>query len=41
MAHVTLACQFCSTLNRVDLARFQDRPKCASCGKPFLVDRPV
>ncbi len=41
MATVTLPCQFCGTRNRLDLARHQDRPKCASCGKPFLVDRPV
>lgn len=41
MATVTLACQFCDTLNKVDLARHADRPKCAECGKPFLLDRPI
>jgi thioredoxin 2 len=41
MAHVTLSCQFCGTLNKVDLARHAQRPKCAECGKPFLLDRPV
>jgi thioredoxin 2 len=41
MAYVTLACQFCDTLNRVDLDRAGQRPKCANCGKPFLLDRPV
>lgn len=41
MPKVTLACQFCTTLNRVDPARHADRPKCAQCGKPFLIDRPV
>lgn len=42
MAHVTLACQFCDTLNRIDLAKAaRQRPKCAECGKPFLLDRPV
>ncbi len=41
MAHVTLACQFCGTLNRVDLARHDKHPKCAKCGRPFLLDRPV
>ncbi len=41
MAYVTLACQFCDTLNRVDLDRAGQRPKCADCGKPFLLDRPV
>ena len=41
MPHVTLACQFCGKLNKVDLRRHAQRPKCADCGKPFLVDRPV
>jgi thioredoxin 2 len=41
MANVTLACQFCGTLNRIDLSRYQDRPKCGKCSKPFLLDRPV
>jgi thioredoxin 2 len=41
MAHITLACQFCSTLNKVDLDRADQRPKCADCGRPFLLDRPV
>lgn len=41
MANVTLACQFCGMLNKVDLSRQQQRPKCAECGKPFLLDRPV
>lgn len=41
MAHITLACQFCTTLNQVDLDRADQRPKCAECGKPFLLDRPV
>ncbi len=41
MAHITLACQFCGTLNKVDLARHAQGPKCSSCGKPFLIDRPV
>ena len=41
MAHITLACQFCNTLNQVDLDRTDQRPKCADCGRPFLLDRPV
>jgi len=41
MPHVTLACQFCAALNKVDLDRVNQRPKCAECGKPFLLDRPV
>ncbi len=38
---VTLRCQFCLTLNRVDMDRAADRPKCGECGKPILLDRPV
>ena len=41
MANVTLACQFCSTLNKIDVSRHNQRPKCAECAKPFLLDRPV
>ena len=41
MAHVTLACQFCGTLNRIAMAKASLRPKCAECAKPFLLDRPV
>jgi len=37
----TVACPFCGTLNRVDLSRIGDRPKCGSCGRPILLDRPV
>ena len=36
-----LRCAFCLTLNRIDLARAADRPRCGSCERPFLVDRPV
>ncbi len=39
--HVTIRCQFCDTWNRIDAARTADRPKCGSCGKPMLLDRPV
>ncbi len=38
---VTVTCQFCLTLNRVDLSRTELRPKCGECGKPILLDRPV
>ncbi len=41
MPNVTLACQFCTTMNRIAVERHADRPKCAECGKPFLLDRPV
>jgi len=38
--HLTLRCQFCDTWNRVDAARAADRPKCGSCSRPMLLDRP-
>ena len=38
---VTVGCPFCGRLNRVDLARAADRPKCGECGRPILLDRPV
>lgn len=37
----TVPCPFCSTLNRVDLRRVDDRPKCGECGRPILLDRPI
>jgi len=37
----TVACPFCATLNRVDLSRVDQHPKCGSCGKPILLDRPL
>jgi thioredoxin 2 len=37
----TVACQFCSTLNRVALERLGQGPKCGSCGRPILLDRPL
>jgi len=41
MPHITLACQSCTTLNRIDVTKAAQGPKCAQCGKPFLLDRPV
>ena len=38
---VTVRCQFCATLNQVDLARAADRPKCGRCQRPMLLDRPM
>jgi thioredoxin 2 len=38
---VTVACPFCGRLNRVDLTRAADRPKCGECARPILLDRPV
>ena len=37
----TLRCQFCQSWNSIDVARAADRPKCGSCGKPMLLDRPI
>ncbi len=37
----TVECVFCGTMNRVDLERAADRPKCGECGRPILLDRPV
>ena len=37
----TVACQFCFTLNRVQLDRIAQGPKCGSCGRPILLDRPL
>jgi len=38
---VTVACPFCGRLNRVDMARAADRPKCGECSRPILLDRPL
>ena len=40
MAKVMTSCPFCETLNRVDLARLADAPRCGGCGRPLLLDRP-
>jgi thioredoxin 2 len=37
----TVSCPFCQTLNRVDLARVQDRAMCGECGRPILLDPPI
>ncbi len=37
----TVRCPFCLTLNRVDLGRAADRPKCGECARPLLLDRPI
>ena len=36
-----VACAFCSTLNRVDLTKLSNGPKCANCQRPILLDRPI
>jgi thioredoxin 2 len=38
---VTVPCAFCAALNRVDLDRLHSGPKCAECGRPIRLDRPV
>jgi thioredoxin 2 len=39
--HATTPCAFCSTLNRIDLGRLDQGPRCGSCKRPILLDRPV
>lgn len=34
-------CALCGSLNRVDMKRAKDRPKCGQCSRPILLDRPV
>ena len=34
-------CVFCETPNRVDLTKLSLGPKCASCHRPILLDRPL
>jgi thioredoxin 2 len=44
MSHHTNAiirCPLCGTLNRVDLDRANAGPRCGSCRKPILLDRPL
>lgn len=38
---VTVRCPICDKLNRVDLARLGAGPKCAECGRPLHLDRPI
>jgi thioredoxin 2 len=38
---VVLPCVFCGRLNRIDLARLDDGPRCGECARPILLDRPV
>ncbi len=37
----TVRCPCCARLNRVDLARLADLPKCAECQRPLRLDRPL
>jgi thioredoxin 2 len=34
-------CAFCGTVNRIDLTKLSNGPKCAECQRPMLLDRPV
>lgn len=38
---VVVRCATCSTLNRVDLARIADRPKCSRCANALPLNRPL
>ncbi|MBV9774626.1 MAG: thioredoxin TrxC [Gemmatimonadetes bacterium] len=38
---VTVRCPSCGRLNRVDVSRAADRPKCGQCGNPIPLDRPL
>ncbi len=40
-ATATLRCAFCLSWNRVDVSRAADRPRCGSCSRPMLLDRPL
>ena len=37
----TLRCPACRALNRVDLARAADKPRCGTCRQPILLDQPL
>lgn len=38
---VTVRCPLCGRLNRVDLNKLSNGPKCGGCGKPLQLDRPL
>lgn len=37
----TIRCSFCGDLNRVEMERAADRPRCGHCERPMLLDRPL
>ena len=39
--NVVVRCATCSTLNRVDLGRLHDKPKCSRCANALPLDRPL
>lgn len=38
---VTVRCRFCARRNRIDMSKVAARPRCADCGRPILLDRPL
>ena len=38
---VIVRCPFCEQMNRVDLLRLANGPKCGGCHRPLLLDRPI
>lgn len=38
---VTVRCPFCEQLNRVDLTKLAQGPKCGGCTRPLHLDRPL
>jgi thioredoxin 2 len=41
MKPVVVMCVFCGTVNRVNLNRLSESPKCGKCGRPIRLDRPL
>jgi thioredoxin 2 len=37
---VVVRCPECGTINRADLARLNDKPRCAKCRRPLRLDQP-
>ena len=37
----TVPCPSCGRLNRVDVSRAGDKPKCGACGQPIALDHPL
>lgn len=38
---VALRCAFCLELNEISIGESRNQTPCESCGRPFLIDRPV
>ena len=38
---IVVMCVFCGTVNRVNLNRLSEGPKCGKCGRPLRLDRPL